>query len=271
MNVFSGRIDCYDDHSGADGYLQVIYSSTEIKGRPDVWTFKTCPHCDKLHFAATDFKRKGNEPFFNLISEQFYVQPPVPKFGDLPNEGRKVLLFSDSRQRAAVLARDFTKAADKDAMKKALTIAAMELQQWAREQDEAPKLNLLYTVFLKVAHENNLLFFYGNSEDELKKDLIKMASEYDRKNGKVNYGRVAKRKFKTIPHEYTFIQHCRAHAATLSEFERYAMISNFTPFEGGIVLIHRLSSEYSGCNKNETKKKSIIFWTATLTRCSAAP
>lgn len=74
-----------------------------------------------------------------------------------------------------------------------------------------------------------------------------------------------------VLHEYTFIQHCRAHAATLSEFERYAMISNFTPFEGGIVLIHRLSSEYSGCNKNETKKKSIIFWTATLTRCSAAP
>ena len=203
LNAFSGRIDCYDDHSGDDGYLQVIYCSAEIKGRPNVWTFKTCPHCDKLHFAATDFKTKGNEPFFNLISEQFYVQPPVPKFGDLPNEGRKVLLFSDSRQRAAVLARDFTKAADEDAMKKALTVAAMELQQWALEQDEAPKLSLLYTVFLKVAFENKLLFFYGNSEDDLVRDLATMAELYKDKNGRINYSRVAYRKFKTKPHQYS--------------------------------------------------------------------
>ena len=58
----------------------------------------------------TSFNTRGNQSFFNLIKAQFQAQPAVPgKTGDpdrLPNEGRKVLLFSDSRQRAAKLARD---------------------------------------------------------------------------------------------------------------------------------------------------------------------
>lgn len=121
LNTVSGRLDVYNDHTGETGYLHVAFCSSEIKGRPDIWTFKTCPKCDKQHFEATDFVTKGNEPFFNLVSEQFYIQPPVPKFKGKDNEGRKVLLFSDSRQRAAILARDLTRAADEDAMKKALT------------------------------------------------------------------------------------------------------------------------------------------------------
>lgn len=133
MNSISGRLDEFNDHTGEANYIQVAYCPVDIPGRPNIWSFKTCPKCEKLHFAATDFSTKGNEPFFNLVSEQFYVQPPVPKYKSLVNEGRKVLLFSDSRQRAAVLARDLTRAADEDAMKKALTVAAYELQQWADE------------------------------------------------------------------------------------------------------------------------------------------
>lgn len=203
LNVFSGHLDRFDNHSQEEGFIQVAYCSSEVKGRPDVWTFKSCPHCDKLHFAATDFSTKGNEPFFNLISEQFYVQPPVPKYKDLANEGRKVLLFSDSRQRAAVLARDFTKAADEDAMKKALSVAALELQEWAKQNDELPTLSLLYAVFLKVAYENDLLFFYGNSEQDLADAIKQMKGEYEKKNGRINYRRVANKKFKTVPQQYS--------------------------------------------------------------------
>lgn len=73
LNTTTGRLDQYDDHSGELSYLQVAYSTAEIKGCPDVWTFKTCPQCDKMHFTVTDFVTKGNEPFFNLVSEQFYM------------------------------------------------------------------------------------------------------------------------------------------------------------------------------------------------------
>ena len=125
----------------------MAYCDKEIKGRPDLWTFSICPKCDKMRFEATDFVTKGNEPFFNLVSEQFYVQPPVDKYKELINQGRKVLLFSDSRQRAAVLARDLTRAADEWAMKKALTVAASELQEWAQRNDKVPTLDILYAVF----------------------------------------------------------------------------------------------------------------------------
>ena len=58
-----------------------------------------------------------------------------------------------------------------------------------------------------------------------------------------------------VLHECAFIQHCRDHADTLSEHDWYAMITNLAPFEGGVDLIHRLSSGYPGYSENETQKK----------------
>lgn len=202
LNSITGCL--YDeDHTGENGYLQVAYCNTEVKGRPDLLTFHTCPKCSKLHFKATDFSTKGNEPFFNLISEQFYIQPPVTKYQHLMNGGRKVLLFSDSRQRAAVLAKDLTRAADEDAMKKALTVAANELQEWAKSTNNAPTLNLLYVSFLKVAYKNNLRFFYGNNEKELHDALEAMGKYYQKKDGNINYSNLSKKsEFKSIPEQY---------------------------------------------------------------------
>lgn len=202
LNTVSGRLDVYNDHTGEPGYLHVAFCSSEIKGRPDIWTFKTCPKCDKQHFEATDFVTKGNEPFFNLVSEQFYIQPPVPKFKGKDNEGRKVLLFSDSRQRAAILARDLTRAADEDAMKKALTVAAYELQEWAEQEEIEPTLSLLYVVFLKVAYENNLRFFYGANEKQLRDALTDIAELYKKRGGKLKYDKLSRKQFKSKPDQY---------------------------------------------------------------------
>ena len=80
-----------------------------------------------------------------------------------------------------MLARDLTKAADEDAMKKALTVAAKELQEWAGIHDEEPTLSLLYVFFLKVAYQNKLRFFYGNNETDLLNDLEKMEERYEKK------------------------------------------------------------------------------------------
>lgn len=202
LNTISGRIDHFNEHEGENGFLHVAYSTAESKGHPDQLTFKTCPKCEKNRFSATDFITKGNEPFFNIVSEQFYVQPPVPKYSNLVNQGRKVLLFSDSRQRAAVLARDLTRAADEDAMKKALTVAAKELQEWAFSHDIEPTMSLLYTFFLKVAYQNGLRFFSGNSEDDLLEDLSKMEKKCKKKGDALNYSKMALNTFKHKPNQY---------------------------------------------------------------------
>lgn len=202
LNTVAGRIDYYNDHTGEEGFIQVAYSTAETKGKPDLLSFKSCPKCGKNHFVATDFVTKGNEPFFNLVSEQFFVQPPVPKYSKLVNQGRKVLLFSDSRQRAAVLARDLTKAADEDAMKKALTVAAKELQEWAALHDEEPTLSLLYVFFLKVAYQHKLRFFYGNNEADLLNDLNKMGERYEKRRDSLKYTILARKKFSHKPEQY---------------------------------------------------------------------
>ena len=203
LNSLTGHLDKFhEEANGENSCLQVAYCDKEVKGRPDLWTFSTCPKCDKMRFEATDFVTKGNEPFFNLVSEQFYVQPPVSKYKELENQGRKVLLFSDSRQRAAVLARDLTRAADEWAMKKALTVAASELQEWANQNDKVPTLDILYAVFLKVAYQNGLRFFYGNNETELLEDRKKMEELYQKKNGKIKYDKAVIRYFKHKPEQY---------------------------------------------------------------------
>ncbi len=58
-----------------------------------------------------------------------------------------------------------------------------------------------------------------------------------------------------LMHECDFLKHCRDEAATLSEHDWYAMITNLAPFEGGAELIHQLSSGYPTYSEQETRKK----------------
>lgn len=56
-------------------------------------------------------------------------------------------------------------------------------------------------------------------------------------------------------HGCDFLKHCRDRAATLSEHDWYAMITNLASFEGGTSLIHKLSAPYEGYNEQNTHKK----------------
>lgn len=205
LDSVTGKLYSDDNHAGENGFIRLVYSSKELSGKPGIWTFASCPKCEKRRLNLTDFITKGNEPFFNLVSEQFYVQPPTifeaEEVEKTPNAGRKVLLFSDSRQRAAVLAKDLTRAADEDAMKKALTLAAVELQIWAESNNKDATMDLLYIAFLKVATENNLRFFYGEDEKTLKEALLDMKRIILRSKGNVDFvGR--KSRFEPVPKLY---------------------------------------------------------------------
>ena len=77
----------------------------EIRGQ-----FIPCAVCGELarfgRSTVQDHQTKGDQPFQALVSRQIQVQPPGPKPSSrfAPLRGRKVLVFSDSRQVAARLA-----------------------------------------------------------------------------------------------------------------------------------------------------------------------
>ncbi len=58
-----------------------------------------------------------------------------------------------------------------------------------------------------------------------------------------------------VTRECDFIRHCQDNAATLSEHDWYAMISNLAVFEGGVEMIHALSKPYEGYDAANTQKK----------------
>ena len=85
--------------------------------------FKPCAGCgERATFGRSsvqDHQTKGDQPFQALISKQIQVQPPGPKPATklAPLRGRKVLIFSDSRQVAARLAPNIQDYSTRDALR----------------------------------------------------------------------------------------------------------------------------------------------------------
>lgn len=208
LNAITGKFFDNDTHESKKGFLHVAYNNKEQKGKPGVLTYNVCPKCEKSHLNVSDFITKGNESFYNLVSEQLYVQPPnifdAEMLKRLPNAGRKVLLFSDSRQRAAGLAKDLTRAADDDAVRKIMVIASQKLQYWAEIKNKKPTMDLLYIVFLQVAYKNNLQLFYGDQKKDFIEDIKKIEDKIERalrRNREIEYDSM-KSQFNSTPGLY---------------------------------------------------------------------
>lgn len=85
--------------------------------------FRPCAICGESatfgRSSVQDHQTKGDQPFQALIARQLQVQPPspVPATKLAPLRGRKVLIFSDSRQTAARLAPNIQTYSTQDAMR----------------------------------------------------------------------------------------------------------------------------------------------------------
>ena len=87
-----------------------------------------------------DFRTRGEQPFTALIEAQFAAQPPQKRDPQLPNSGRKVLVFSDGRQKAARLAPALEHSHARDLFRQVAAIAAQKLL-------EGPKLTGLVWLY----------------------------------------------------------------------------------------------------------------------------
>lgn len=178
LDTKSGFIYFKDDSmAGKPNMRKLYYCHYKAPGRPQIITFTACPHCQHLlsQMQLTSFSTRGNQSFYNLIKAQFQVQVPVSGKDDepekMPNEGRKVLLFSDSRQRAAKLARDMSDISDIEAARQLFALAIDKM-----EESEERSLNDLYDYFCLEAGLNNVHIF--NSDDSISfKDHCKTAVE----------------------------------------------------------------------------------------------
>lgn len=130
-------------------------------------SFTHCPACTKrCNDKIMDLATKGEQPFANLVREQFVLQPP--KDAKLANQGKKVLLFSDGRQKAARLARDIPNEVEADSFRQVLVLSAYELIE---EKQEAPLSELLFLSFLRVLKQNRLFFFNAKDREKVAEDI----------------------------------------------------------------------------------------------------
>lgn len=81
--------------------------------------------------SVQDHQTKGDQPFQSLIAKQLQVQPPnaIAPTKLAPLRGRKVLIFSDSRQTAARLAPNLQDYSTQDALRPLLIAGFTRLQQ----------------------------------------------------------------------------------------------------------------------------------------------
>jgi ATP-dependent helicase YprA (DUF1998 family) len=193
IDIATGRVET-DPPSDTTGYRQVWRPTSGVSstGRPLIRTrqrdeeddedseagaypLDRCPICTKKSpDKILDLATRGERPFANLVHKQFMAQIPAHPLSDAyPNGGRKVLLFSDGRQKAARLARDLPREVEFDTFRQALVVAIKRLSDTGNEVKVDENL---YTAFVAVCHDLYLHFF--DTEHKSQESLLRHIQEY---------------------------------------------------------------------------------------------
>lgn len=182
IDVPTGRIIREEPSNPAD-FLRAWLPQAPVdvaSGYPRL-AFQQCPVCTKTwrgdRTKIMDLSTKGEQPFANLVKAQVINQPPQTEESKFhPNGGRKSLLFSDGRQKAARLARDIPREVELDSFRQAIALASNRLETAGYE----PKLTKdLYQAFVGVISEFNLQLFDGWDQKALQEHVRVLRDHYD--------------------------------------------------------------------------------------------
>ena len=125
-----------------------------------------------------DLVTKGEAPFAHLIATQVRLQPPsAAATPTTPNGGRKSLLFSDGRQKAARLARDLPREIEQDAFRLSLIAGTQELAKL--KVDARLENRFVYPALVAATASRHLAFFDAEDADQFAAHQRAFMKDYD--------------------------------------------------------------------------------------------
>jgi hypothetical protein len=158
-------------HNFPDEEVRSLWLALEPGGQKREPQFPLCAMCQppgtRTRSRISDFRTKGEQPFTALIEAQFAEQPPQKNDERLPNRGRKVLVFSDGRQKAARLAPALEHGHARDLFRQVLALAAHEL----KEQTEFQGMDKLYPAVIWVCNDRGINLFPSPEEREFRQQF----------------------------------------------------------------------------------------------------
>lgn len=184
LDYKTGFIHLHKTDDNKNSLLKLMYYYPKNQNNNDIFTFHCCPHCNHNFSVSqlSSFKTIGNMAFNELIKQQFILQPPVEskKIEKFPNEGRKVLLFSDSRARAARLALDMSNSSNFTILRQLFALAVDKMQEEAKKKESKDHNYSLFNIYGFLCNEiakKNVFVFNGDSRKKLIADSIEYKNQ----------------------------------------------------------------------------------------------
>lgn len=157
--------------SGKTGRARAAGRPPTINDLNEPLTWRRCGACGidetrkKGPSKIEDHETTGEDPFANIVKSLFLAQSealdlPPDLAAVLPNKGRKVLCFSDGRQKAARLARDLQRIVEKDSFRDLLALAAQH------GGADLP-VSALFAYLVAITSDLRILLFDDGDETEV--------------------------------------------------------------------------------------------------------
>lgn len=163
----------YVDAGLAEGRdVRQLYMAVDEQGTRQT-RFPRCAMCQgnpRQRSRIYDFETRGEPPFTALIEAQFAEQAPQKQGPALHNHGRKVLVFSDGRQKAARLAPALEHSHARDLFRQVLALAAQTLED-NMGSAQTPGMHALYPAVVWLCANRGYNLFPSPDEAEFHNQL----------------------------------------------------------------------------------------------------